>query len=245
MYGELLGRLADDLDAGGPTAAVLRGHEQDPGPCGAGPAPGGQRPPARPRAERARELATFYPSVGGTWRPRRLAGVPPAARRPAGRGAGLARPAAADQRGRSRGRAGGRAAAARPTGAACRCGLRRSAPPAGSTCRPTGSATSTRRRLGGATGQPGGARPGLDGAAAAARGCCRPSSSVAAATCGPVDVTHHGGPAHAHGVRLARQVARLERLAGALALARAGRRTSSAGSPRRTSSTGSPCGRGT
>ena len=32
MYDVLLTRLADDLAAGGPTAAVLRGHEHDPGP---------------------------------------------------------------------------------------------------------------------------------------------------------------------------------------------------------------------
>ena len=66
MYGDLLTRLADDLDAGGPTATVLRGHESDPGPSGlalrlvgsvhrlvlAGSAP---------------ELAAYYPTVGGTW----------------------------------------------------------------------------------------------------------------------------------------------------------------------------------
>jgi hypothetical protein len=66
MYAGLLRRLADDLDAGGPTAAVLRGHERDPGPSGlalrllgsvhrlvlAGLAP---------------ELAPLYPTVGGTW----------------------------------------------------------------------------------------------------------------------------------------------------------------------------------
>jgi len=32
MYDELLRRVADDLDAGGPTVAVLAGHEDDPGP---------------------------------------------------------------------------------------------------------------------------------------------------------------------------------------------------------------------
>jgi hypothetical protein len=66
MYAELLGRLADDLEAGGPTATVLRGHEEDLGPSGlalrlvgsvhrlvlAGEAP---------------ELAPYYPTVGGTW----------------------------------------------------------------------------------------------------------------------------------------------------------------------------------
>ena len=63
MYGDLLARLADDLDAGGATATVLRGHEPDPGPSGlalrlvgslhrlvlAGAAP---------------ELAIYYPTVG-------------------------------------------------------------------------------------------------------------------------------------------------------------------------------------
>ncbi len=66
MYAELLRRLADDLDAGGPTVAVLSGHELDPGPSGlalrllgsvhrlvlAGQAP---------------ELAAYYPTAGGTW----------------------------------------------------------------------------------------------------------------------------------------------------------------------------------
>ena len=66
MYGDLLARLADDLDAGGATATVLRGHESDPGPSGlalrlvgslhrlvlAGAAP---------------ELAIYYPTVGGAW----------------------------------------------------------------------------------------------------------------------------------------------------------------------------------
>ena len=66
MYGELLERLADDLEAGGATAQVLRGHEDDPGPSGlalrltgsihrlvlSGAAP---------------ELAAYYPTAGGTW----------------------------------------------------------------------------------------------------------------------------------------------------------------------------------
>jgi hypothetical protein len=66
MYAELLAGLADDLEAGGPTARVLRGHEDDPGPSGlalrlagalhrlalAGAAPG---------------LTAYYPTVGGTW----------------------------------------------------------------------------------------------------------------------------------------------------------------------------------
>jgi hypothetical protein len=68
MYAELLARLAEDLEAGGPTARVLHGHEDDPGPSGlalrlagsihrlvlAGTAPG---------------LAAYYPSTGGTWSP--------------------------------------------------------------------------------------------------------------------------------------------------------------------------------
>jgi len=66
MYAELLGHLADDLEAGGPTARVLRGHENDAGPSAlalrllgsvhrlvlAGSAP---------------ELAPYYPTVGGAW----------------------------------------------------------------------------------------------------------------------------------------------------------------------------------
>lgn len=66
MYAELLERLADDLEAGGVTAQVLHGHENDPGPSGlalrlvgsvhrlvlSGAAP---------------ELAAYYPTVGGTW----------------------------------------------------------------------------------------------------------------------------------------------------------------------------------
>ena len=31
LYAELLGRLADDIEAGGPTSEILRGHEDDPG----------------------------------------------------------------------------------------------------------------------------------------------------------------------------------------------------------------------
>src|SRR4051794_18821516 len=66
MYAELLRGLADDLETGGPTARVLRGHEDDPGPSAlalrlagsvhrlvlAGTAPG---------------LAAYYPSTGGAW----------------------------------------------------------------------------------------------------------------------------------------------------------------------------------
>jgi hypothetical protein len=36
MYAVLLDRLADDLEAGGVTADVLAGHEDDPGPSALG-----------------------------------------------------------------------------------------------------------------------------------------------------------------------------------------------------------------
>ncbi len=66
MYGELLDRVADDLDAGGPTVAVLRGHEHDPGPSGlALRLMGSVHRLVLER--RAGALAAFYPSVGGTW----------------------------------------------------------------------------------------------------------------------------------------------------------------------------------
>jgi hypothetical protein len=66
MYDGLLRRVADDLDAGGPSAAVLTGHEDDPGPSGLALRLAGsvhrlvlQR--------RAGALAAYYPTVGGTW----------------------------------------------------------------------------------------------------------------------------------------------------------------------------------
>jgi len=66
MYGDLLVRLADDLDAGGPSVAVLRGHEHDPGPSGlALRLLGSVHRLVLER--RAGALAAFYPSVGGTW----------------------------------------------------------------------------------------------------------------------------------------------------------------------------------
>jgi hypothetical protein len=70
MYGELLDRLATDLESGpdGPLARVLTGHEGDPG-----------RSALVLRLlgsvhrlvldRRAGDLATFYPSVGGRWDP--------------------------------------------------------------------------------------------------------------------------------------------------------------------------------
>ncbi len=68
LYADLLRRLVDDYELGGVTTRVLAGHEQDPGPSAlalrllgsvhrlvlAGEAP---------------ELAVFYPSVGGEWDP--------------------------------------------------------------------------------------------------------------------------------------------------------------------------------
>ena len=68
LYAELLGRLADDIEAGGPTAEILEGHEDDPG-----------RSALSLRLlgsvhrlvleRRAGELGAYYPSVGGTWEP--------------------------------------------------------------------------------------------------------------------------------------------------------------------------------
>jgi hypothetical protein len=76
MYGELLDRLVDDIDGGGPSRDVLAGHEDDPGPSALAlrllgsvhrlvlrstshDRPDGDDPAA--------ELAAHYPSVGGTW----------------------------------------------------------------------------------------------------------------------------------------------------------------------------------
>ncbi|HEX6877441.1 MAG TPA: DUF2332 domain-containing protein [Nocardioidaceae bacterium] len=66
MYAELVARLADDTDAGGATAQVLEGHENDPGPSALALRLAG----ALHRLvleRRAGELATCYQSVGGTW----------------------------------------------------------------------------------------------------------------------------------------------------------------------------------
>ncbi len=64
LYGALLARLADDADAGGPTAAVLEGHDDD----SRGSALGLRLMAALHRAvleRRAPRLALHYPSVGG------------------------------------------------------------------------------------------------------------------------------------------------------------------------------------
>jgi len=107
MYGDLLGRLADDLDADGPGAAVLRGHELDPGPAAlALRLVGSVHRLVLER--RAGELATFYPSVGGAWHPegwpafrRLLADQPDAVR------AWLDRPPQTNEVGRAAALAGG------------------------------------------------------------------------------------------------------------------------------------------
>ena len=68
MYAGLLERLAEDIDAGGPTAVVLAGHEDDPGPSAlALRLLGSVHRLVLER--RAGDLATYYPSVGGTWDP--------------------------------------------------------------------------------------------------------------------------------------------------------------------------------
>jgi hypothetical protein len=76
LYARLLARVADDVEAGGPAADVLRGHEQDPGPSALGlRLMGGVHRLVLER--RAPELATVFPSVGGSgdpgsaWRPLR------------------------------------------------------------------------------------------------------------------------------------------------------------------------------
>jgi hypothetical protein len=66
MYAGLLARLADDIEAGGPTAVVLEGHEDDPGPSAVGLRLLGSVH-RLVLERRAGELAAFYPSVGGTW----------------------------------------------------------------------------------------------------------------------------------------------------------------------------------
>src|SRR6478752_5748785 len=68
MYADLLGRLADDVAGNGPTATVIAGHEDDPGPSAlALRLLGSVHRLVLER--RAGELATYYPSVGGSWDP--------------------------------------------------------------------------------------------------------------------------------------------------------------------------------
>jgi hypothetical protein len=72
MYAELLAGLADDLEAGGPTARLLRGHEDDPGPSGLALRLAGSVH-RLVLSGAAPELTSYYPTTGGTWTP---AGVP-------------------------------------------------------------------------------------------------------------------------------------------------------------------------
>lgn len=66
MYAQLLGRLADDIDARGPTSNMLFGHEYDPGPSAlALRFMGGLH--RLVLSGRAGRLGAYYPSVGGTW----------------------------------------------------------------------------------------------------------------------------------------------------------------------------------
>jgi hypothetical protein len=66
MYADLLSALADDLAAGGPTARVLRGHEDDPGPSGLALRLAGSIH-RLVLADDAPELAALFPTVGGAW----------------------------------------------------------------------------------------------------------------------------------------------------------------------------------
>jgi len=66
MYAELLAALGDDLEAGGPTARVLSGHEEDPGPSGLALRLAGSIHRLVLAGE-ATELAGVYPTAGGTW----------------------------------------------------------------------------------------------------------------------------------------------------------------------------------
>jgi hypothetical protein len=68
MYAELLDRVAADVEEGGPLRDVLAGHEADPGPSALGLRLLGSVH-RLVLERRAGELATFYPSVGGTWEP--------------------------------------------------------------------------------------------------------------------------------------------------------------------------------
>lgn len=68
MYAELLVALADDLEDGGPTARVLRGHEDDPGPSGLALRLVGSLH-RLVLAGQAPELAGHYPTTGGGWGP--------------------------------------------------------------------------------------------------------------------------------------------------------------------------------
>lgn len=68
MYADLLDHAADDLDRGGVTRQVLAGHEDDPGPSALALRLAGSVH-RLVLERRAGELAAYYPSVGGSWRP--------------------------------------------------------------------------------------------------------------------------------------------------------------------------------
>ncbi len=68
MYADLLLRAATDIESGGPVREVLRGHEELPGPSALGLRLLGSVH-RLVLERRAGELATYYPSVGGTWEP--------------------------------------------------------------------------------------------------------------------------------------------------------------------------------
>jgi hypothetical protein len=66
MYAELLAALAVDLEAGGATAEVLRGHEKDSGPSGLALRLAGSIH-RLVLAGQTPELVARYPTVGGVW----------------------------------------------------------------------------------------------------------------------------------------------------------------------------------
>ena len=66
MYADLLARVADDLEDGGPAADVLAGHERDAGPSALALRLAGSVH-RLVLERRAGALAAYYPSVGGTW----------------------------------------------------------------------------------------------------------------------------------------------------------------------------------
>ncbi len=68
MYAAILDRVADDVEAGGISAEVLAGHQHDAGPSALALRLAGSVH-RLVLERRAGELATFYPSVGGTWEP--------------------------------------------------------------------------------------------------------------------------------------------------------------------------------
>ncbi|MDE0776219.1 MAG: DUF2332 domain-containing protein [Nocardioides sp.] len=66
MYADLLARAADDLDQDGPTREVLRGYEDSAGPSALALRLAGSVH-RLVLERRAGVLATYYPSVGGSW----------------------------------------------------------------------------------------------------------------------------------------------------------------------------------